>query len=168
MIDIIPVLSSVASGSVAAATLAQSATKAIVVSTEWKGRGIVAIYGHLRNNAAAGGAARKIATLTASVELEPGGGYTDLVSGTPAKGLSFDASGVNNVNIDSWGRFSIMPDVDNSGVFSEIPMLDISSLKLTLAKAASPTETCYLDCVLYVQYLDGMTRYANLLTASFA
>ena len=161
IIDRIPVLTNTLLGA--------GLSKSIVVwansATAGASDGIVSLYGHVRNVAASGGAARQITTFAPSVELEPGGGYTTLASGTPALGLSYDGSGVQAVNIDSWGRFTIKAAADTALYYDELPLLDISSLKLGATAGASDV---YLDIVLYVRKVPTDQNYARTPSGSWA
>ena len=152
------------------AVLAQSGSKTTPVVGNLRAAGVVGIYGHLRNDASAtgGGAARKIATVVANIELEPGAGYISLTSGTPAQGVSFDAAGVVSLDIDLYGRFTLFPAADGVQYFAEHPFLDVASLKFTITKAASPTENAYLDLVLYIHRVLTAQNYDVTTTGSWA
>lgn len=154
--------------------LAAGASKSIVVwantATAGASDGIVEMYGHVRNVAASGGAARTLSAFAPAVELEPGGGYTTLASNVPALGLNYDGGdgatyGVIAANIDSWGRFTIKPVSDTITTPSYAPCLDISSLKFLATAGASDV---YLDILLYVRRVPTHQNYARTPSGSWA
>lgn len=124
---------------VAAQTIPSGTSRTSQALTGLSGNGIVAIYGRVQNiaSAAGGGAGRTIATLTPAIELEDGGGYTNLSTASAVQGCAFDATGVQAVNIDKWGRFTIFPNPDTRGVFPSLQELDIASLKFTFGTASA-------------------------------